>query len=103
MNAADQLTAAVVRAVAENPEALAQLAAAVAPHVALLTAPVSEGWLDSRAAATYVGETHDAFKKHVHQIASEQDRPGCKRYFRRADLDAWREGQRFHSASTAAA
>ena len=65
--------------------------------------PVAEQdrWLDTRSAARYVGLHHDTLRKlAAGAIPSEQDGPACKRYYRRSDLDRWREsGGRFHSAS----
>ena len=51
-------------------------------------------WLDSRHAAEYLGVHRDTLRKLAAEraIHSEQDAPGCKLYFRRADLDAWRRG-----------
>lgn len=49
-------------------------------------------WLDSRHAAVYLGVHRDTLRKLAAEraIPSEQDGPGCKLYFRRSDLDAWR-------------
>jgi excisionase family DNA binding protein len=54
----------------------------------------AEAWLDSRHAAEYLGVHRDTLRKLAAErsIPSEQDGPGCKLYFRRADLDAWRHG-----------
>ena len=51
-------------------------------------------WLDSRHAADYLGVHRDTLRKLAAEraIPSEQDGPGCKLYFRRSDLDAWRAG-----------
>ena len=51
-------------------------------------------WLDSRHAAEYLGVHRDTLRKLAAEraIPSEQDGPGCKLYFRRSDLDAWRSG-----------
>ena len=51
-------------------------------------------WLDSRHAAEYLGVHRDTLRKLAAEraIPSEQDGPGCKLYFRRSDLDAWRRG-----------
>jgi excisionase family DNA binding protein len=54
--------------------------------------PVGDEWLDTRAAADYLGVHRDT----VHRLAaeravpSEQEGPGCKLFFRRSDLDACR-------------
>lgn len=46
-------------------------------------------WFDSRHAAEYLGVHRDTLRKLAAEraIPSEQDRPGCKLYFRRSDLD----------------
>jgi excisionase family DNA binding protein len=51
-------------------------------------------WFDSRHAADYLGVHRDTLRKLAAEraIPSEQDGPGCKLYFRRSDLDAWRRG-----------
>ena len=51
-------------------------------------------WLDSRHAADYLGVHRDTLRKLAAEraIPSEQDGPGCKLFFRRSDLDAWRAG-----------
>ncbi|HUA46023.1 MAG TPA: helix-turn-helix domain-containing protein [Solirubrobacteraceae bacterium] len=64
-------------------------------------------WFDSRHAADYLGVHRDTLRKLAAEraIPSEQDGPGCKLYFRRSDLDAWRNGggRPRHLASTLAA
>ncbi len=76
---------------------LAQVAECVAAAViAHLEAPCESDaeWLDSRHAAEYLGVHCDTLRKLATEraIPSEQDGPGCKLYFRRSDLDAWRAG-----------
>jgi excisionase family DNA binding protein len=59
-------------------------------------------WMDSRAAADYLGVHRDTLRKLAAAgvLPSEQDGPACKRYFNKAALDRWREsGGRFHAAS----
>jgi excisionase family DNA binding protein len=57
-------------------------------------------WLDGSEAADYLGVSRDRLRKFAAAgaIPSEQDGPGCKRYFRRSALDRWREsgGQPAH-------
>jgi excisionase family DNA binding protein len=50
-------------------------------------------WLDTKGAAAYLGITTNALHKltSARQIPFEQDGPGCKCYFKRSELDAWRE------------
>lgn len=63
-------------------------------------------WFDSRHAAEYLGLHRDTLRKLAAEraIPSEQDGPGCKLYFRRSDLDDWRNGggRPRHLASTLA-
>jgi excisionase family DNA binding protein len=64
-----------------------------------------DDWLDSRHAAEYLGVHRDTLRKLAAEraIPSEQDGPGCKLYFRRSDLDAWRRcgGRPRHLAASA--
>jgi excisionase family DNA binding protein len=52
-----------------------------------------DGWLDAAGAAAYLSLP----KSTLHKLTAEraipfaQDGPGCKVYFKRSDLDAWRE------------
>lgn len=60
-------------------------------------------WLDSRTAAEYLGVHRDTLRKLAAEraIPVHQDGRGCKLFFRRADLDEWRErgGRGVHVAS----
>jgi excisionase family DNA binding protein len=51
-------------------------------------------WMDSRAAAEYLGVHRDTLRKlaATGAVPSEQDGSGSKRYFRQTALDRWREG-----------
>ena len=51
-----------------------------------------DAWLDSRAAADYLGIHRDSVRRLAAEgaIPAEQASAGCKLYFRRSDLDAWR-------------
>jgi len=76
-------------------EFISQLADRVAARIAEQpTTPESVGddWFDSLHAADYLGIHRDTLRKLAAEraIPSEQDGPGCKLYFRRSDLDAWR-------------
>jgi excisionase family DNA binding protein len=67
----------------------------VAERVAArLAAPTSAGdeWLDTRDAAEYLGVHRDTVRRLAAEraVPSEQEGPGCKLFFRRSDLDAWR-------------
>jgi excisionase family DNA binding protein len=56
-------------------------------------ASAADEWFDSRHAAEYLGVHRDTLRKLAAEraIPSEQDGPGCKLYFRRSELDAWRQ------------
>ncbi len=75
---------------------LAQLAELVADRVAvrLATPRVSakDEWLDTRRAAEYLGIHRDSLRRLAAEraIPTEQAGTGCKLYFKRSDLDAWR-------------
>jgi len=71
------------------------LADALAPRLQRrldVAAPAADGWLDTTAAAAYLGLSRHA----LHRLTAErrvpfaQDAPGARCYFRRADLDDWR-------------
>jgi hypothetical protein len=77
------------------PETIDQLADAVADRLQarLLRQPIEDGWLDTAAAASYLGITATALHKltSARQLAFSQAAPGGRCFFRRADLDAFRE------------
>ena len=82
-----------------------RLAAAVAERLGCQDTTGDE-WLDSRHAAEYLGVHRDTLRKLAAEraIPSEQDGPGCKLYFRRSALEAWRRcgGQPRHLATVVA-
>ncbi len=60
-----------------------------------LVAPSDESadeWLDTRRAAEYLGVGRDSIRRLAAEgsIPTEQAGVGCKLFFRRSDLDAWR-------------
>lgn len=78
-------------------EFIFQLAERVAARIAVQVPDPADNhgeWLDSRHAAEYLGIHRDTLRKLAAEraIPSEQDGPGCKLWFRRSDLDAWRLG-----------
>jgi excisionase family DNA binding protein len=78
---------------------LVYLADLVAERVAArfaASAPNAEEWLDTRGAAAHLGVHRDTVRRLAAEraIPSEQEGPGCKLFFRRSDLDAWRAGAR---------
>jgi excisionase family DNA binding protein len=56
----------------------------------------ADEWLDTRKAAEYLGVHRDTIRRLAAEraIPSEQEGAGCKLYFRRGDLDAWRRSGR---------
>jgi excisionase family DNA binding protein len=75
---------------------LALLAERLGPYLQPMlerTAEPNDSWLDSHAAADYLGITLNSLYKLTadRAIPFEQDGPGCKAWFRRSALDAWRE------------
>jgi excisionase family DNA binding protein len=76
-------------------ELLGHLVDLVAEKVAArLQAPRHEAdaWLDTRRAADYLGIHRDRLRRLAAEgvIPAEQENAGCKLYFRRSALDAWR-------------
>lgn len=57
--------------------------------------PTEDSWLSTRGAAAHLGLTVPAIHKltAARAIPFEQDGPGCRCWFLRSDLDAWRRGQ----------
>jgi hypothetical protein len=78
-------------------DALAELAARLAPYLPQPAAAQDDGWLDSAAAARYLGISRAALHRYsaAKTIPCEQDCSGGKLWFKRSQLDAWRrEGAR---------
>jgi excisionase family DNA binding protein len=77
-------------------ELLEQVAELVAERVAARLSTTESGeadeWLDTRRAAEHLGIHRDRLRRLAAEgaISSEQETAGCKLYFRRSDLDAWR-------------
>lgn len=76
-------------------EALESLAERLAPRLARRLESVarpSDEWLTAKAAARHLGISVTGLHKltSARMIPCEQDGPGCKLWFRRAELDAWR-------------
>ncbi len=88
----DRLASALLDSL--GPDELDRLAELLAPRLQRLTAePAQDGWLDTATAAEYLGVSRHA----LHRLTAErripfsQDQPGARCYFRRSDLDHWRE------------
>jgi excisionase family DNA binding protein len=92
------LTAAVVPGTSVLDELLGELAELVAERVlARLSTPQdsqADEWLDTRRAAEYLGIHRDRLRRLAAEgtIPAEQEGAGCKLYFRRSALAAWRSG-----------
>jgi len=76
-------------------ELVAQLADLVAAKVIDRLArqkTAADEWLDTRGASEYLGIHRDSLRRLAAEraIPAEQAGAGCKLYFRRSDLDAWR-------------
>lgn len=71
-----------------------RVAAIVVDRLSSAKASAADEWFDSRHAAEYLGVHRDTLRKLAAErtIPSEQDGPGCKLYFRRSELDVWRQG-----------
>ena len=97
MSATAPLARAILDALRSDPAACAELADLLAPHVwKRMEAPATQpqdGWLDTNRAAEYLGITTNGLHKLTasRSIPFEQDGPGCRCWFRRSELDAWRE------------
>jgi excisionase family DNA binding protein len=82
-----------------------RIAAAIAERLTTQNSGDDE-WFDSRHAAEYLRIHRDTLRTLAAQraIPCEQDGPGCKLFFRRSDLDAWRRtgGRPHHLGSSLA-
>jgi hypothetical protein len=82
--------------------ALALLAERLAPYLERAQGPgqarSDSEWVDSRGAAKHLSMSVNALYKltAARAIPFEQDGPGCKLYFKRSDLDAWRRAGGSH-------
>ena len=93
---ASHLGAALIASLSERD--LSALAGRLAPYLPEVIPPIpsiaADGWLDSAGAAAHLAMSRHAIHKltAAREIPFEQDGAGCKLWFRRADLDRWREG-----------
>ena len=91
------LDEAVLQAVlvkVESDEAIARrMAEALGPYLPQITqAGEASGWLDLDGAVAYLGMKRGTLYKHTsaRTVPFHQDGPGCKLWFLRSELDAWR-------------
>jgi excisionase family DNA binding protein len=75
-------------------ERLAELLAPLLVGRLSETTPDEDRWMTSREAANYLGTTLSTIWKLTAalEIPFSQDKPGAKTWFKRSQLDAWREG-----------
>jgi excisionase family DNA binding protein len=75
-------------------EALDGLASRLTPRVKAILEQPDDGWLDAPGAASYLGVSLNTLYKltAARAVPFAQDGPGCKLWFRRGELDRWREG-----------
>ena len=68
------------------------VAAVVAARLVASRNDESDEWMDTRRAAEYLGIHRDSLRRLAAErtIPAEQAAAGCKLFFRRSDLDAWR-------------
>ena len=75
-------------------DTLDALADRLAPRLAsrLASPPAPDGWMHAKGAAAYLSISLHALHKltAARAIPFEQDGPGCKCWFKRSELDAWR-------------
>jgi excisionase family DNA binding protein len=95
--AADDLTAAMLELLVTDDSALDALADRLAPRLAdRLGERRDDEWLDSTRAASYLGLSRHALHRltAARAIPFSQDGPGARCWFRRSELDGWREQSR---------
>jgi len=89
---------ALAAVIAGDEDGLRRLAELLAPYLPTPTAAPAEPdrWLNSREAAEYAGTTRHALHKAMaaREVHFEQDVSGGRAWFKRADIDAWRRGER---------
>ena len=90
MSAGAELATLVIDAVRSDARLAADFAAALCLH--LQTEQPAAGWMASHEAAAYLGLTLPALHRltAARALPFEQNAPGGKCWFHRADLDAWR-------------
>lgn len=88
-----ELASLVIAAAHDDAALAAEFAAILRPHLQHEQSAVS-GWMSSREAAGYLGLTLAALHRltAARTVPFEQDTPGGKCWFNRADLDTWRRG-----------
>ena len=74
-----------------QPSLTRDLADEIVQRLAPMLHGSGDGWMDSAAAAVYVGRPLSSIRKltAARQIPFEQATPNARCYFRRSDLDEW--------------
>jgi excisionase family DNA binding protein len=74
-------------------EDLRELAERLAPYLSPQRDDSGDAWLSTSEAARYLGVSVHALRKRTAErtVPFVEDEPGGKCYFRRSDLDAWRQ------------
>ena len=88
---------ALAAVIAGDEGGLRLLAELLAPYLPPPVTPAEpDRWMNSREVAEYAGTTLRALHKAMaaREVHFEQDCPGGKAWFKRADIDAWRRGER---------
>jgi excisionase family DNA binding protein len=76
-----------------TPDDLARLAQRLAPYLRPVEPATDDGWLTTKGAADYLGLSVNALHKltAARQVPFTQASEGARCYFRRSDLDDWRQ------------
>lgn len=86
------LARAILLELAADPEAMAELASALASYLPQPSAADEDRWLSTREAALYLGLSVNALHRltAARAVPFEQDVAGGKCWFLRSELNAWR-------------
>jgi hypothetical protein len=97
---------ALAALIAGDDDGLRRLAELLAPYLPAPAVALQEDrWLSTREAAAYAGTTRHGLHKAMaaREVHFEQDVPGGRAWFKRADIDAWRRSERPSSTVRGAA
>jgi hypothetical protein len=94
MSTTDDIARLMLRTLASDPAALAELAEALAPHLRETT-PEPDRWMDAKAAHPGLPSVNALHKLTAARlIPFEQEVSGGKCWFKKSELDAWRHRNR---------
>ncbi|MDA0164238.1 helix-turn-helix domain-containing protein [Solirubrobacter ginsenosidimutans] len=87
---------AIAAIIAGDDSGLRELAELLAPYMPAQEPLEPDRWLTTKEAAEYAGTSANSLHKAMaaREIHFEQDVPGGRAWFKRADVDAWRRGER---------